>query len=94
MTADDFVFRFEDIYEDEDIVPTPIPAPRPQGEPGADRRGRRCHGRFRVRRALCLFEDPMAGDTPVGGGRAVRQSNERRHGACAPTHDLEHLLPR
>src|SRR5262245_41988097 len=34
MTANDFVFWFEDIYGNKDIVPQPIPDMTPQGKPG------------------------------------------------------------
>jgi peptide/nickel transport system substrate-binding protein len=34
MTADDFVFWYEDIYGNPDIVPTPIPDMSPEGKPG------------------------------------------------------------
>jgi peptide/nickel transport system substrate-binding protein len=34
FTADDFVFWFEDIYNNKDVVPTPIPDMTPQGKPG------------------------------------------------------------
>ncbi|HET6467805.1 MAG TPA: ABC transporter substrate-binding protein, partial [Geminicoccaceae bacterium] len=34
FTADDFVFWFEDLYSDTEIVPTPIADMSPQGKPG------------------------------------------------------------
>ena len=36
----------------------------------------------------------MAGDTLIGGGQAVRQSNGRSHGAYAPAHYLKQFLPK
>ncbi|MGE3742236.1 MAG: ABC transporter substrate-binding protein, partial [Geminicoccaceae bacterium] len=34
FTADDFVFWFEDLYSNKEIVPTPIADMQPQGKPG------------------------------------------------------------
>jgi len=36
----------------------------------------------------------MAGDTLIGGGQAVRQSDKRSHGAYAPAHYLKQFLPK
>jgi peptide/nickel transport system substrate-binding protein len=35
FTADDFVFWFEDLYGNKELVPTPIADMQPQGKPGA-----------------------------------------------------------
>ena len=34
FTADDFVFWFEDMYSNKEIVPVPIPDMSPRGKPG------------------------------------------------------------
>ena len=41
-----------------------------------------------------LFEELMMGDTLIGGGQAVRQSDKRSHGAYAPAHYLKQFLPK
>ncbi len=38
FTADAFTFWFEDIYSNQDIVPTPIPDMSPEGKPGESSR--------------------------------------------------------
>ena len=73
MTADDFVFWYEDIYGNKDIVPTPIPDMSPQGQARADRQGRRLHRQLRVRRALL----------PVRGADDGRHPHRRRPGGAA-----------
>ena len=81
FTADDFIFWFEDIYGNPEIVPTPTPEMRPQGKPGrmvkVDETTVRCE--FDV--PYYLFEDIMAGDTADRrrpGGAAGRQGQLRR----------------
>ena len=41
-----------------------------------------------------LFEELMMGDTLIGGGQAVRQSEKRSYGAYAPAHYLKQYLPK
>jgi len=94
MTADDFVFWFEDIYGNKDIVPTPIPDMSPQGRPGKIVKVDDYTVRFEFDVPFYLFEELMAGDTLIGGGQAVRQSDKRSHGAYAPSHYLKQFLPK
>ena len=94
MTADDFVFWFEDIYNNKDLNPTPIPDMTPEGKPGRIVKVDDFTVNFEFDVPFYLFEELMAGDTLIGGGQAVRQSNERSHGAYAPSHYLEQFLPK
>jgi len=94
MTAADFVFWFEDIYSNKDIVPVPIPDMSPQGKPGRIVKVDDYTVRFEFDVPFFLFEDLMGGDTLIGGGQAVRQSNKRSHGAYAPAHYLKQFLPK
>jgi peptide/nickel transport system substrate-binding protein len=94
MTANDFVFWFEDIYGNKDIVPTPIPDMSPQGKPGRIVKVDDYTVNFEFDVPFYLFEDLMAGDTLIGGGQAVRQSDKRSHGAYAPAHYLKQFLPK
>lgn len=94
MTADDFVFWFEDIYNNKDLVPTPIPDMTPQGKPGRIVKVDDFTVNFEFDVPFYLFEELMAGDTLIGGGQAVRQSNKRSHGAYAPAHYLKQFLPK
>lgn len=94
MTADDFVFWFEDIYNNKDLNPTPIPDMTPQGKPGRIVKVDDFTVNFEFDVPFYLFEELMAGDTLIGGGQAVRQSNKRSHGAYAPAHYLKPFLPK
>jgi len=94
MTADDFIFWFEDIYGNKDITPTPIPDMTPQGKPGRMVKVDDYTVRWEFDVPFFLFEELMAGDTLIGGGQAVRQSNGRSHGGYAPAHYLKPLLPK
>ena len=82
FTADDFVFWFEDIYSNKDIVPTPIADMTRQRQARQDREGRRV-----PRSTSCstipyfLFDDLLAGDTLIGGGQSVRQSHRASRSA-------------
>ena len=41
-----------------------------------------------------LFEEMMAGDTLIGGGQSVRQSQKFTFGAYSPGHYLKQFLPK
>ena len=83
FTADDFVFWFEDIYSNKEIVPT---ADRPTCRPRASRAGWSrstrppCSSQFDV--PYFLFEDMMAGDTRSA---AASRCSSPRNSASAPT---------
>src|SRR3954447_8532011 len=74
FTADDFIFWFEDIYSNAEIVPTPTPEMRPRGKPGRMVKVDETTVRWEFEVPYFLFEGIMAGDTAMGGGQAVRQS--------------------
>jgi peptide/nickel transport system substrate-binding protein len=93
MTADDFVFWFEEIYGNPDIVPTAIPDMTPEGQPGRIVKVDDFTVAFDFDVPFFLFEELMMGDTLIGGGQAVRQSDKRSHGAYAPAHYLRQFLP-
>src|SRR5690606_12501950 len=94
FTADGCVFWSEDIYDNEDIVPTPIPDMTPEGKPGRIVKVDDYTVNFAFAVPFYLFEELMMGDTLIGGGQAVRQSDKRSHGAYAPAHYLKQFLPK
>ncbi len=94
FTADAFVFWFEDIYNNKDIVPTGIPDLTPEGKPGRIVKVDDYTVAFEFDVPFYLFEELMSGDTLIGGGQAVRQSEKRSHGAYAPGHYLKQFLPK
>jgi peptide/nickel transport system substrate-binding protein len=93
MDADDFVFWFEEIYGNPDIVPTPIPDMTPEGQPGRIVKGDAYTVHFEFDVPFFLFEELMMGDTLIGGGQAVRQSDKRSHGGYSPGHYLAQFIP-
>ncbi len=94
FTADDFVFWFEDIYSNKEIVPTPIPDLNPLGKPGRLVKVDDLTVRFEFDVPYYLFEEMMAGDTLIGGGQSVRQSQKLSFGAYSPAHYLKQFLPK
>ena len=94
FTADDFVFWFEDLYTNKEIVPTPIADMQPQGKPGRVVKVDETTVRFEFDVPYPLFEDMMAGDTLIGGGQSVRQSQKFTFGAYSPAHYLKQFLPK
>ncbi len=94
FTADDFIFWFEDIYNNAEIVPTPTPEMRPKGKPGKMVKVDETTVRWDFEVPYFLFEEIMAGDTAMGGGQAVRQSSKISFGAYSPAHYLKQFLPK
>jgi peptide/nickel transport system substrate-binding protein len=94
FTADDFVFWFEDLYGDRNIVPTPIPDMMVNGKPGRVVKVDATTVQFVFDEPYFLFMDMLAGDTLIGGGQSVRQSQGFTFGAYAPAHYLKQFLPK
>jgi len=94
FTADDFVFWFEDIYGNKEIVASPIPDMTPRGKPGRVVKVDETTVRFEFDVPYYLFEEMMAGDTNIGGGQSVRQSQKLSFGAYSPAHYLKQFLPK
>ncbi|MEM7025437.1 MAG: ABC transporter substrate-binding protein, partial [Pseudomonadota bacterium] len=94
LTADDFIFWFEDIYGDPDLTPTPMTDLTPEGKPGRMVKVDDHTVNFEFDVPFPLFEELMMGDTLIGGGQAVRQSGKRSQGGYAPAHYLKQFLPK
>jgi len=94
FTADDFVFWFQDIYSNKEIVAVPIPDMTPRGKPGRIVKVDETTVRFEFDVPYYLFEEMMAGDTNIGGGQSVRQSQKLSLGAYSPGHYLKQFLPK
>lgn len=94
FTADDFIFWFEDIYANPEIVPTPTPEMRPKGKPGKMVKVDDHTVRWEFEVPYFLFEEIMAGDTAMGGGQAVRQAAKNSFGSYSPKHYLKQFLPK
>jgi peptide/nickel transport system substrate-binding protein len=94
FNADDFVFWFEDLYSNKEIVPTPIADMQPEGKPGRIVKIDDTTVEFQFDVPYFLFEELMAGDTQIGGGQSARQSQKFTNGGYAPAHYLKQFLPK
>ena len=92
FTADDFIFWFDDIYGNPEIVPTPTPEMRPQGKQARMVKVDETTVRWDFEVPYYLFEELMAGDTAVGGGQSVRQAAKVSFGSYSPGHYLKQFL--
>ena len=94
MTADDWMFWFDDIYGNRDIMPTPLPDMSVNGQPGKMVKVDDYTVKFEFPESYCLFEEILAGSTLLGGGQATRQSRGSVGGAYAPAHYLKQFHPK
>ncbi|MFI5016011.1 MAG: ABC transporter substrate-binding protein [Hyphomicrobiales bacterium] len=94
FTADDFTFWYEDLYSNKDIVPTPIADMSVNGKPGRLVKIDETTVQFQFDDPYFLFYDMLAGDTLIGGGQSVRQSQTFTFGAYSPGHYLKQFLPK
>ena len=67
FTADDFVFWFEDIYRNKDLVPTPSAAMAINGKQGEVQKVDTYTVRFKFPEPYYLLPDVLAGSTHLGG---------------------------
>jgi peptide/nickel transport system substrate-binding protein len=90
FTADDFVFWFEDIYSNKDLMPTPSAAMAINGKQGAIEKVDATTVRFKFPEPYFMLPDVLAGSTDLAGqGFAYRGM-----GAFAPAHYLKQFHPK
>jgi peptide/nickel transport system substrate-binding protein len=94
FTADDFMFWYEDMYQNKDIVSTPVPELSVNGKPGRIIKVDETTVAFEFDEPNFLFPRLLAGDTQVGGGQSRLQSDGRELGPYAPAHYLRQFLPK
>ena len=94
FTADDFVFWFEDVYQNKDLIRSPAPEFSSGGKPGKIVKIDETTVAFEFETPHFLFPSQLAGDTQVGGGQSRLQSDERELGLYAPAHYLKQFLPK
>jgi peptide/nickel transport system substrate-binding protein len=94
FTADDFIFWFEDIYGNKEIVPSGIPDMSPGGKPGKIVKIDTATVEFQFETPYFLFIEMLAGDTLIGGGMSVGMYQNRSYGCYAPAHYLKQFLPK
>ena len=84
FTADDFVFWYEDVYLNKDLVPTPHPDFMINGKSGVIKKIDETTVLFEFPEPNYLFLDILAGSTAMGGGQALWQMEGRTMGAYMP----------
>ncbi len=94
FTADDFIFWYEDIYQNKELVPTPVQEFTVNGKPGRMVKRDDYTVMFEFPDPYFLFIDIMAGDTILGGGQATQNSRAAFMGSYAPAHYLKQFLPK
>ena len=94
FTADDFMFWYEDMYQNKDLIKSPAPELSAGGKPGRVVKIDETTVAFEFDEPHFLFASQLAGDTQVGGGQSRLQSEERELGLYAPAHYLKQFLPK
>ena len=94
FSADDFLFWYTDIYQNKELVPTPIQEITINGKPGRMVKRDDYTVVFEFPDPYFLFVDILAGDTQLGGGQATQNSRATFMGAYAPAHYLKQFLPK
>ena len=94
FTANDFVFWYEEVYLNKDILPTPHPDFMANGKSGAIRKVDDATVVFEFQDPNYLFVDILAGSTAIGGGQATQSMDKRSMGAYMPAHYIKQFLPK
>src|SRR5499425_2805018 len=90
FTADDFVFWFEDIYRNKDLVATPTAVMAINGKQGVIEKVDTLTVRFKFPEPYFMFPDVLAGSTDLAG----QWGAYRGMGGFAPAHYLKQFHPK
>ena len=94
LTADDFIFWYEDIYSNKNLVPTPFFEFQINGKDGKMRKVDDYTVAFDFPEPYSFFVYQLAGSTAIGAGLATRGAFQNWGGAYAPAHYLKQFLPK
>ena len=94
FTANDFVFWYEEVYLNKDLVPVPHPDFMANGRSGSIRKVDDLTVVFEFQDPNFLFVDILAGSTAIGGGQATQAMGGRSMGAYMPAHYIKQFLPK
>ena len=94
LTADDFMFWYNDIYLNKNIVPTPFFEFQINGKDGKMTKVDDYTVAFEFPEPYAFFVYQLAGSTGIGGGLATRGAFQNWGGAYAPAHYLKQFLPK
>jgi peptide/nickel transport system substrate-binding protein len=90
FTADDFVFWFEDIYRNKDLIPTPSAAMAINGKQGTIEKVDTHTVRFKFPDPYFMLPDVLAGSTDLAG----QMFGYRGMGGFAPAHYMKQFHPK
>jgi peptide/nickel transport system substrate-binding protein len=94
FTANDFMFWYEEIYLNKNIVPTPFFEFQINGKDGKMRKVEDYTVAFEFPEPYAFFVYQLAGSTAIGAGLATRGAFQNFGGAYAPAHYLKQFLPK
>jgi len=94
FTADDFMFWYEDVYLNKDIVPVPHPDFLINGKSGVIKKIDDTTVLFEFPEPNYLFLDILAGSTAMGGGQSLWQMGGRAMGSYTPAHYVKQFHPK
>ena len=90
FTADDFVFWFEDIYRNKDLIPTPSAAMAINGKQGVIEKVDTYTVRYKFPEPYFMLPDVLAGSTDLAG----QMFGYRGMGGFAPAHYMKQFHPK
>src|SRR5919198_3801374 len=93
FTADDFVFWYEDMYLNEELVPTKTAVMSINGKPGVVEKVDDFTVRFKFQDPYYVFLDVLAGSTDLGG-HSYAGGDLKTMGGVAPKHYLTQFHPK
>jgi ABC-type transport system substrate-binding protein len=93
LTADDFMFWYEDIYQNKDLTPTPTAEFSINGKPGTMEKVDETTFRFRFPEPYPLLMDILGGSTYLGSSQNQGADPQLR-GPVAPAHYLKQFHPK
>ena len=94
FTANDFLFWYNDIYGNKELVRSPAPEFQVNGKPGVLSARDDYTVVYEFSEPYYLFVDILAGDTLIGGGQATQMGRTSFMGTYAPAHYLKQFLPK
>ncbi|MDR2588903.1 MAG: ABC transporter substrate-binding protein [Spirochaetales bacterium] len=94
LTADDFMFWYNDIYMNKQIVPTPFFEFQVNGKNGIMKKVDDFTVAFEFPEPYAFFVYQLAGSTSVGAGFSTRGAFQNWGGCVAPAHYLKQFLPK
>src|SRR5512132_713244 len=94
LTADDFMFWYQEIYLNKNINPTPFFEFQINGKDGVMKKVDDFTVAFEFPEPYPFFVSQLAGSTAIGAGFATRGAFGNYGGAYAPAHYLKQFLPK